>query len=672
VTRLACALAIVAALTACATPRSRMGVPPAAVAAERPVPWPVELPPAFRRAIERGTRTVTGKPGSAYWVQWADYTLTARLDPAARRLDGEGRIVYRNRSPDALGRLELQLLQNLHAPASVRNEPVEVTGGIELVGLALDGREIPALAVTPEGGADAARPAYLVRGTRLTILLAESLPAGGGATIELAWSFPIPRQGAGARMGWNGDDLVFVAYWYPQMAVYDDVVGWQTDPFLGNAEFYTDHGSYDVTIEAPAGWLVRATGELTNPEATLSPAARERLAAAVASDSVVRVASAGEDATLAPAGGRRLSTGSAGAARTLSWRFAADSVRDFAFVAASSPNWDATRTTVGDRDGDGADDHARIEAVWRASAPRWKEVARYAQHAIHAHSEFTATPYPWPHMTAVEGGGIIGGGMEFPMMTLIGDYNVRGDSALYYVTSHELAHMWLPMIASNDERRAGWMDEGSTSFHENQARKLFFPGFDHDLPDQDEYLETARAAEEGEILRWSDFHTPGSAYNTASYSKPATMLTALRAMLGEETFLRAWHAFFDRWAWRHPYPWDLFATFEDAAGRDLDWYWRSWYLETWTLDQAVADVREEGGAWTIVVEDLGLAPMPVDLAVTRADGSVERREVAPDAWLAGSRRVEVELPGADPIVRVEIDPERDYPDIDRSNNVWPR
>jgi hypothetical protein len=577
-----------------------------------------------------------------------------RVDPVAKRLRGEGRIVYHNRSPDALDRLELQLIQNVHAPGVVRNEPMEPTEGVTLERLALEGR-----ALSPVEG-DTAGAGYRVEGTRLTIMPPAPIPPGGRVTIEASWSFGVPQQGAGGRMGWSGDDLLFLAYWYPQMAVYDDVVGWHTDPFRGTAEFYADHGSYDVTIEAPAGWLVRATGELQNADEALGPAIGERLRAAAAGDSVVRVVAAG------PPEGRGLTR----------WRFTADSVRDFAASLTRGAHWDVTRTPVGDRDGDGAVDYARIEAVWRETAPRWAEVARYAQHAIRFLSEFTATPYPWPHMTAVEGGGIITGGMEFPMMTLIGDYNVRGDSALYYVTAHELAHMWVPMLVSTDERRYSWMDEGTTSFHENQARKVFFPGIDHDLPDQEEYLATARAGHEGAILTWSDFHATSDAYSTASYAKPATLLAALRALLGEETFTRAWHAFFDRWAYAHPYPWDLWNTIEDVAGRDLDWFWRSWYAETWTLDQAVAEVREDEGRTVIVIEDLGNAPMPLHVTIqTRGPegdpAATVIKTLGPDAWLAGRRRVELPIEGTR-VVRVEIDPERRFPDIDRANNVWPR
>jgi aminopeptidase N len=274
-------------------------------------------------------------------------------------------------------------------------------------------------------------------------------------------------------------------------------------------------------------------------------------------------------------------------------------------------------------------------------------------------------------MTAVEGENIIGGGMEFPMMTLMGSYTQRGDTALYAVTAHELAHMWIPMIVGSDEKRYAWMDEGTTTFNENQAKRDFFPGAQNfDLEDQVTYLRTARAGAEGEMMRWTDFHYPGAAGTVASYMKPAAVLAALRGVLGEETFNRGLRTFMQRWAYRHPYPWDMWNTFESVSGRRLDWFWRSWYYETWTLDQAVASVTSGRGDSTITIEDRGMVPMPVQLRITRPDGSTERREIPVERWLSGARTATVTVPGA--VTRVEIDPEQLFPDIDRSNNVWSR
>ena len=642
-----------AALAACATPGSSPPpVPPARP--ERPIDFMLDVPPAWERAIERGTRTVRGTPGPAYWQQWSEYRLEARLLPDRRRIEGRGTIRYHNRSPDTLAVLHLHLLQNLHAPGAVRSEPAEVTGGIELGSLLVDGARLSPL---EDGPRDAG---YRVRGTLLTIVPPRPVPPGGSVEIEADWAFGVPQAGAGARMGHSGEDFLFIAYWYPVFAVYDDVVGWQTDAFLSTAEFYAGFGRYDVTITAPSDWLVVSTGELQNPATTLSEEVAARLAAAAASDStvpIVRAADFGRGAT------------AAGAGETIAWRFVADSVHDVAFSATRASNWDANRTPVGDRDGDGATDYALIQSIWRETAPRWEHVARYATHAIAFLSGFTGQPYPWPHMTVVEGGGIIGGGMEFPMMTLIGDYNVRGDSALYYVTAHELGHMWIPMLASSDERRYGWMDEGTTTFHENMARMDFFPGVDHTAEDREAYLALARAGGEGEIMRWSDYHYPGPAYGIASYQKPASVLVALREVVGEETFSRALHAFFDRWKYRHPYPWDLFHTFEDVAGRDLNWFWRAWYYETWTLDQAIGGVSTEDDRTVVFIEDHGRVPMPVPLRVTCDDGRTIDRTLPVDPWLAGSRQAKMEFECR--AVRVVIDPDDRLPDVDRSNDEWP-
>jgi hypothetical protein len=359
----------------------------------------------------------------------------------------------------------------------------------------------------------------------------------------------------------------------------------------------------------------------------------------------------------------------------LSWHFRADTARDVSFSASRASLWDAARTPVGDRDADGETDYARVDAVYRPSAPRWTNAARYGQHAIDFFSRYLALPYPWNHMSLIEGGGIMGGGMEFPLMTLMGSYNTRSDSALYYVTAHELGHMWLPMIVGTDERRHAWMDEGMTSFNENQARKEFFPGEDSEDSDREGYLEVARAGEEGEMMRWTDHHYPGRA-GTASYSKPSTVQAALQGLLGEDAFLPAYREYVRRWAFKHPTPWDFFHTIEDVTGRDLEWFWRAWYYETWTLDQAVLDVRPQasgdgpGDSTDIVIRDLGLVPMPARVQVTRENGEVLDLEVSVDTWLAGEMEAVLTVPDGSPVVRVEIDPEGLFPDVDRDNNVW--
>lgn len=618
-----------------------------------PAGTPPEIvpPPAFNAAVAQGTRTTSGEPGPAYWQNWSHYTMELRVLPEAQRVEGTVTIRYENASPDVLNGLVLDLTQNFHAPGAVRLEPVEVTGGVQLGRVAVNGQNLGV------GIAGAGSAGYQVDGTKLLVVPPQPVQPGGSVELGIDWSFVIPAEGAGGRMGHSRGNVIHLAYFYPQMAVYDDVVGWHPDQFLGTAEFYAGFGSYDVTVEAPAGWVVVGTGRLTNPEEVLNPQVASRLRAAEASDSVVRVVTEADfgRATARTSGVQR-------------WVFHADSVRDVAYSLTRESMWDAARTPVGDRDGDGNVDYARVDALYRQSAPLWSEVAEYAQHVVRFLSEFTGIPYPWPHMAAVEGAGIIGGGMEFPMITLIGDYNAAGADALYNVTAHEIAHMWVPMIVATDERRYAWMDEGTTNFNENQSREDLTPEATPEIADRNAYLTVARASQEGEIMRRSDYHYPGNAYVVATYYKPSALLTTLRGLLGEEAFTRAYHEYLQRWKYRHPYPWDMWNTFEDVTGRDLDWFWHSWYFGTGVLDQAIESVTEGDGGTEIVIRAIGEVPMPTRLTIEMADGSTVAREIPVENWFGGVETNAVTVGGA--ISRVEIDAADEFPDADRENNVW--
>jgi hypothetical protein len=254
------------------------------------------------------------------------------------------------------------------------------------------------------------------------------------------------------------------------------------------------------------------------------------------------------------------------------------------------------------------------------------------------------------------------------MMTLISPFN--GDSeTLYLVTAHEIGHMWIPMIVSSDETRYGWIDEGTTDFHETQARKDRFPGSDPETAEREPYFEVAGKSGEDAMMLWTDFQRPG-AYVVSSYQKPATVLYALRGLIGNEAFNRGLRSFIGDWAWKHPTPWDFFHSFDRAAGKDLWWFWRSWYYETWTLDHAITAVETVGDSTVIRIEDQGLVPMPVRLTITLADGNTVQREVPVETWLAGAKTATVALPGRPAVTKVEIDPTADFPDVDRTDNVW--
>jgi len=273
-------------------------------------------------------------------------------------------------------------------------------------------------------------------------------------------------------------------------------------------------------------------------------------------------------------------------------------------------------------------------------------------------------------------GVLVSGGMEYPMMTLMQSWpdtlSLAGD------LMHETGHMWFPMQVGSNETRHPWMDEGLTQFDVAQGMRVLYGEprtggrpTDSEQGQRELYLDAARAGRDAPLMQWGDLF-PEDLYFISFYDKTAQVLVALRGLLGDERFHRALREYGKSWIGRHPDPADFFNTFDRVSGRDLSWFWESWFYEAWPLDQAVADVRQDGDSVTITIQDRGLAPMPVRLAVTRAGGGVERVEIPVERWLENRRNVGISVHASPAIVHVEIDPEAAFPDLDRTNQVWER
>ena len=615
---------------------------------DRPLPDAVTPSPPFVQAVAKGTRTLDGTPGPAYWTNAADYTLDARLEPDSAMLYGAGTIRYQNNAPDSLSQLVLHLRQNLHKEGAIRNRYVPVTGGMTVSDVVVAGdtlREQPPLALqTGTAG-------YAILGTRMLLVPGIAVPAGGSVELSMNWQFEVPEKGA-PRMGQDGE-VFYLGYWYPQIAVYDDVNGWTAELYQGDGEFYMGYGSYDMSITVPEGWLVRATGTLQNPDDVLSATTRKRLAQAAQSDTVVTIVGADERGV-----GSATATSETG---TLTWRFRAENVRDVAFGTSDDYVWDATTAHTGDAEGG----TTMIHALYRPEHTPWERSAEYSQFAIEHLSDMLEMPYPYPHMSALEG--IIGGGMEYPMMTLIGNnYRPRG---LFSVTYHEISHMWFPMIVGTNEKRYTWMDEGTTSFNTAEGASAFYNEDAWESSNQSYYRLAGTGLEIPSMRHADNYPVETPARGIASYSKPALVLHALRGVVGDDRFFEAYRTHVERWAYKHPQPYDLFNTFEDALGEDLDWFWTPMLYETWTLDHAIGSVESTDGETRITVVDEGRTPMPVRLQITYADGTTETRTIPVDVWLEGAREASITAkPG--PVSRVVIDPEWYFPDVDRTDNRW--
>ncbi|HUF51729.1 MAG TPA: M1 family metallopeptidase [Longimicrobiales bacterium] len=624
----------------------------------RPAVRPVVPTQAFQHAVERRTRTTTGEPGARYWQQRVQYRIDAELDPATALVRGQEQITYRNNSPDTLRTILLHLYQNAFSEGVQRVRRVPMTGGTRVQRVVVDRTE--ARQVQAAGADGAARsPSYRIDGTLMWIELVRPLVPGGTLALDLEWQFTVPPQGA-PRTGHARHEVYVVAQWYPQVAVYDDLRGWHDRPYWTNGEFYLEYGDFDVALTVPEGWLVTATGELDNADEVLRPDVRERLRRALVQDSIVRVVTADDveqgNATLREMGGQ------------LTWRYRASNVRDFAFATSNRYLWDATRVLLPDANGDGRDELVRVDALYRPEAGAWVEAARYMRHAIAFHARRWG-PYIYPKIAAAEGPI---GGMEYPMLVFIGAPTAAKD--LYAVLSHEIAHEWWPMMVGSNETLYAWQDEGLATYVEDLSVRDYFADANPALATQDAYLRLAGSDAELPIMTAPDLFGIGPQYGVAAYTKPGSLLRALGGLLGQELVQRALREYTTRWLLRHPSPYDFFNTVEALAEQDLDWFWSPWFYETAVFDQAIRHVQTQplgtGERLTITVEDVGGAPLPVRLMITMEDGATREVRMSVDAWLAGVRvqTITADLPVR--AARVEIDPARLFPDVDRRNNVW--
>lgn len=585
-------------------------------------------------------RTGAGHPGPQYWQQRVDYEIRATLDPAISTLTGSETITYANRSPDTLRFLWVQLDQNLFAPGSQgaqtfpqegRFGGAEPGGGYDITRVESGGRPLETR----------------INGTLMRVDLDEPLPPGGSVAFDIDWSFVVPETGAD-RMGHDRDHYL-LAQWYPRLAVYDDVHGWNTMPYLGQGEFYLEYGDFDVSLTVPAGYLVGATGELQNPEDVLTAEQRRRLEAAATGSEVVNVVTADEagDVAIRPA-----TTG------TLSWRFQAGDVRDFAWAAGPRLAWDAAR--AGD---------VLVHALYRPEARAWREAAAMTRHSIEFYSEYLGD-YPYPTATAVEGPVF---GMEYPMIVFVAPEEGRED--LFDVLDHEWGHMWFPMIVGSDERRYAWMDEGINSFINQLSKRDYFPESTPELLNVAQYVMGTRTYDEQPIGTLPDEFAGDLALGIGAYVKPAVMLNALRAIAGDEAFDAALGRYFEAWSFRHPQPADFYRLMEDELGVELGWFWHGWIETTATSDVAILGVDQDraGDRWvvTVSVDQRGDLLMPARVEATDDGGATATVTIPVQAFYGTDRATAtMSLPGRAQRITVNAGPE--WGDVNPQNNTWTR
>jgi hypothetical protein len=606
-------------------------------------------------------RTGAGAPGPSYWQNRVDYSIDARIDTTAHALSADETITYTNNSPDNLDFLWVQLDQNLYRPDSRgyamgggrRIDPKSRTEGYQLE------------AVTADRGGKPVALHYVVSDTRMRVDLPAAVRAGGGQVkLHIRYRFTIPGL-FGGRMAWadykNGA-IYDLAQWYPRLAVYDDVRGWDTLPYLAN-EFYLEYGSFDYAVTVPADMIVAGSGQLTNPTDVLTPAQRARLAQAHQSDKTVLIRTPEEVAATPPPG-----------AATKTWRFHMDNTRDVAFTASRGFVWDAARINLPDGKSALAQSVYPPESVGENA---WSRSTEYMKDAVERFSK-RWFPYPWPNAINVAGPAT---GMEYPGIVFDGIPDKA--KTLFFISAHEIGHTWFPMVVGSDERRDAWMDEGFNTFidvyeSDDFANGLYGPKRDGEYapgPEApaDQIAKLLEDPEAPPILSRAD--TVREKYrHPVTYFKAAFGLTLLREdILGPDRFDPAFRKYVADWAFKHPKPSDFFRAMESAGGEDLSWFWRGYFIENWKHDLAVTNVvyvdGDPGKGAEITVQNRDQLVLPATLRITYRNGAKKDLRIPVETWMQSGTKV-IPVEGGGPIAEVTVDPDHRLPDKDRSNNTF--
>ncbi len=652
------ALAFFAVATSTARAQSGPGTWP-----ERAIRRDIPMTDAIRAAHAAGTRDSSGRPSAKYWQLRTDYVIQARLDVPAQRLSGRETITLYNASPDSLTQIALRLDANHFIgsnPRALPWVPAQLTDGMVVTAIRINGRPVRFDAPPPARGATPIEAvAVNLKSTLARLFLDKPIAPQTSVTLDIEWNHALPGgPGSGHRMTQRWADSLFQpTQWFPRVAVYDDLRGWDPEQYLGPSEFYNNFGRFDVKIDVPGGWIVSGTGVLQNPEQVLTPTARARLSHVLESDSTITIVGPDE---VGP--GQATAVGD-----RLVWHLVADSVNDFAWATARKFVWQATRATI---PGKGLVPVHQYFLPGRA--PLFANALPVARHALQFYSALWF-PYQFPQLTLQDGPSA---GMEYPMVI-----NSNQGAA-----DHETGHQWWPMVVSNNETWYGWMDEGF-----NQYMNI--------LSGADNTRKTANLDRLGQsygLTSGSESEPPmmwnanfaGPSYSFTTYGKTPLMLSMLGGIVGDSAVQRAHREWAVAWMFRHPSPWDYMFFMNKALNRDLGWFWYAWLFTTERVDGSITNVQTRGSRTTVTVRQDGQMPSPVILRV-RFAASGDRIKPMPnavmpdsvtaivtwpvDVWFAGRRTYNAELNfGKRPIEHMLLDPGCRFPDRVPSDNVWPR
>lgn len=590
----------------------------------------------YQNAYDKQTRSTDGKPGKNYWQNTAAYNIDVSFTPATRIISGSEEIVYTNNSPGNLQQVWFKLYPNLYKKGAQRDQEidtVDVNDGVHIENFSINGA-----IQTPD--------VLHISGTNMYIDIPALLP-GKQIKFSLAFSYQLNRT-SHIRTGMIDDRSAFIAYFFPRIAVYDDIDGWNEIPYTGTPEMYNDFCSFDVSVTVPKNYIVCATGNLLNADEVYAPQIVQRISEAEKNDGITKVIDLAD-----------VQKGNITAQNeTNTWKFKADSVTDFVFATSNHYMWYASSLVVDPS----TQRRTRVDAIFNPAHRDFFRVIDFARRTVELMSyTFPAWPYPYPHETVFDGLDQ----MEYPMMVNDNPLEDRADEI--ELTDHEIFHTIFPFYMGINETKYGWMDEGWATIGEWLLSTIIDSTIEPDDYGMDDYDYSANYDYDLPITTLSSQQN-SDGYFLNSYVKPAMGYLYVKDMLGDELFKKALHYYIQQWHGKHPMPLDFFNCMNAGSGKNLNWFWKKWFYDNGVPDLAITAVKQTGKETSVTIQMKGSKPVPVHLTVYYKDGTEQSLHQSIAVW-ENNTTTTLNFISANTIEKIVLGDVHDA-DIDKGNNIW--
>lgn len=599
----------------------------------------IKLPvaPNIQKAYLNGTRNQNGTPGEKYWQNQANYSIKVNFVPSTRMLTGTVHIEYINNSPDTLKRVLFKLYPNLYQKEAMRSVQIaaaDLNDGISIKSLKFNDQPIDSIK-------------RLIRGTNMNVRGVQILPHSN-THFDVDYSYKL-NAGSFMRTGQVDSGAYFIAYFFPRITVYDDIDGWNEYPYTGPYEFYNDYGHFKADITVPAGYMVWGTGDLKNTKEVYTSKYASLIQRSEQEDEITDII------TETDLKNGNITKGIS----TNTWKFEADNVIDMAFGVSNHYVWKASSLVVDPVTGR----RTRVDAVYNPAHRSYVPVIGYARKTTELFSyKLPGIPFPYPHITIFEGLDA----MEYPMMVNNLPFEKQEDAIEF--TAHEIFHSLFPFFVGTNETKYSFMDEGWATLAEFILHPLIDPS-SQVSNNTDEVNRSASSEQDVPIMTL----TP-QLFGAARYSnkdmKPALGFLYVKEMLGEKLFLKAFNYYIAQWKGRHPTPYDFFNCFNHGAGKNLNWFWYNWFFTKEPPDLAIGKVSHKLQKYTVTINRIGKAIVPVHLNIIYKDGTSENVTRSIACWATGHKNIRINFVARKPIKQLVLGNDFDA-DRNKSNNVLP-